>query len=210
MASPVLRPKRERFVDPRSSSESAAMRLIAAERPEEIFPILLEEIVFLGFPRSAVLEVDFDSGEIKPAASLNFDPPSLAKLRTSLWATEDPLVAGLTNLKPVLLPDGAARAGAIYGYPMIYRSQTRCWEAERDRRGSCLAVLNSDPKRKLQIQQQVCSECGMRSYISMVVAQLGRSTGQNQLRQFRNLVDRANRHLSRLFKVEHPWRRRYT
>jgi len=69
MASPVLKPRRERFMDQRSSNESAALRLIAAERPEEIFPILLEEIVFLGFPRAAVLEVDFDSGEIKTAAS---------------------------------------------------------------------------------------------------------------------------------------------
>jgi hypothetical protein len=70
MASPVLRPKRERFINQRSSNESAALRLIAAERPEEIFPILLEEIVFLGFPRAAVLDVDFDTGEIKPAATL--------------------------------------------------------------------------------------------------------------------------------------------
>jgi signal transduction histidine kinase len=47
----------------------------------------------------------------------------------------------------------------------------------------------------------------MRSYISMVVGQLGRSPNQTQLRQFRNLVDRANRHLSRLFKVEHYYNR---
>src|SRR6185503_20809811 len=88
---PVLKPRRERFMDQRSSNESAALRLIAAERPEEIYPILLEEIVFLGFPRAAVLDVDFDSGEIKPAASLNFDNASLQKLHTSLCASEDPL-----------------------------------------------------------------------------------------------------------------------
>ncbi|HEX7893253.1 MAG TPA: ATP-binding protein [Terriglobales bacterium] len=203
----MLRPKRERFVNQRSSNESAALRLIAAERPEEIYPILLEEIVFLGFPRAAVLDVDFDSGEIKPAASLNFDNASLQKLHTSLWASEEPLVASLVGLQPVILPDGVARPGAIYGYPMIFRSQTRCWEAERDRRNDCLAVQNYDPKRKLQIQQQVCSACGMRSYISMIVGQLGRSTGQTHLRQFRHLVDRANRHLSRLFKVEHYYNR---
>ena len=207
MASPVLRAKRERFVNQRSSNESAALRLIAAERPEEIYPILLEEIVFLGFPRAAVLDVDFDSGEIKPAASLNFDNASLQKLHTSLWASEEPLVSSLVSFQPAILPDGVARPGAIYGYPMIFRSQTRCWEAERDRRNDCLAVQNYDPKRKLQIQQQVCSACGMRSYISMIVGQLGRSTGQTHLRQFRHLVDRANRHLSRLFKVEHYYNR---
>src|SRR5215467_6063388 len=207
MASPVLNSRRERFRDQRSSNESAALRLIAAERPEEIFPILLEEIVFLGFPRAAVLDVDFDTGEIKPAASLNFDPSLLKDLQTSLWAGEDPLVSALLNLKPVLLPDGKVRSGALYAQPMIYRSHMRCWEAERERRSDCLAVQNLDPTRKLQIQQQVCAACGMRSYISTVVAQLGRTTTEAQLRQFRNLVDRANRHLSRLFKVEHYYNR---
>ena len=207
MASPVLRPKRERFINQRSSNESAALRLIAAERPEEIFPILLEEIVFLGFPRAAVLDVDFDTGEIKPAASLNFDSSFLKDLQTSLWASEDPLVSALQNLKPVLLPDGKLRSGSLYAQPMIYRSHMRCWEAERERRSDCLAVQNMDPKRKLQIQQQVCAVCGMRSYISMVVGQLGRTTTETQLRQFRNLADRANRHLSRLFKVEHYYNR---
>ena len=207
MASPVLRPKRERFINQRSSNESAALRLIAAERPEEIFPILLEEIVFLGFPSAAVLDVDFDTGEIKPAASLNFDATFLKDVQTSLWASEDPLVSALQNLKPVLLPDGKLRSGSLYAQPMIYRSHMRCWEAERERRSDCLAVQNMDPKRKLQIQQQVCAACGMRSYISMVVGQLGRTTSEAQLRQFRNLADRANRHLSRLFKVEHYYNR---
>jgi signal transduction histidine kinase len=207
MASPVLKARRERFVNQRSSNESAALRLIAAERPEEILPILLEEVVFLGFPRAAVVEVDFDTGEIKPAAWLNFDAAALQHFHTSLWASEDPLVSALTSFKPVLLPDGVLRAGALYAYPIIYRSHMRCWEAERERRADCLALLNSDLKRKLQIQQQVCSVCGMRSYISMVLGQVGRSTLQPQLRQFRNLVDRANRHLSRLFKVEHYYNR---
>jgi signal transduction histidine kinase len=203
MASPVLKPRRERFLDQRSSSASSALRLIAAERPEEIFPILLEEIVFLGFPRAAVLDVDFDTGEIKAAASLNFNAVALRNLETSLWASEDPLVASLLSFRSSLLPDGRLRAGAIYAHPMIYRNKGRCWEAERERGSDCLAVRNADPRGKLQVQEQVCAACGMRSYISMVVGQLGRERGQSQLRQFRNLVDRANHHLSRLFKVEH-------
>ena len=183
------------------------MRLLAAERPDEIFPILLEEIVLLGFPRAAVLQLDFDTGEIKPAASLNFDSSALRNFETSLCANENPLVSSLVNLRPALLPDGEAHAGSVYAQPMIYRSQARCREAERERRPDCLAVQNADPKRALQIQQQVCSVCGMRSYISLVIGQLGRSTSQQQLRQFRSLVDRANRHLSRLFKVEHYYNR---
>src|SRR6266404_1805965 len=207
MSSPALRRIREQIVDQRSSSESAALRLIAAERPEEIFPILLEEIVHLGFPRAAVLEVDFDTGEIKPAASLNSSPEFLEKFRTSLWAGENPFVSALLGLKPVLIPDGLVRSGSLYAYPMIYRSRSRCWEAERERRNDCLATQNADVNHKLQIQQQVCSVCGMRSYLTLVIGQLGRNHEQAQLRQFRSLVDRANRHLSRLFKVEHYYNR---
>ncbi len=207
MASPVLKRRRERFVDQRSSNESAALRLIAAERPEEIFPILLEEIIHLGFPRAAVLEVDFDTGDIKPAASLNSSPEFLEKFRTSLWAGENPFVSALLSLKPVLIPNGMVRSGSLYVYPMIYRSRSRCWEAERERRTDCLAVQNADVNHKLQIQQQVCSVCGMRSYLTLVIGQLGRNHEQVQQRQFRNLVDRANRHLSRLFKVEHYYNR---
>src|SRR5437868_6521873 len=207
MASPALRRRREQVVDQRSSNESAALRLIAAERPEEILPILLEEIVHLGFPRAAVLDVDFDTGEIKSVASLNCDNPFLEKFRTSLWASENPLVSILLSLKPAILPDGAIKPGALYAHPMIYRSQSRCWEAERERRSDCLAVQNADPKRKFQIQQQVCSVCGMRSYISLVIGQLGRGTTQSDIRHFRSLAERANRQLSRLFKVEHYYNR---
>jgi len=207
MAAPGLRPKPKRLVDQRSSTESAALRLIAAERPEEILPILLEEIIFLGFPRAAVVEVDFDTGEIKPAASLNCDAATLERFRTSLWASDDPLVSTLVNFKTAILPDGDLRPGSFYALPMIYRSPMRCWEAERERRADCLATQNADLKGKIQIQQQVCAVCGMRSYISLVLGQIGRSTGQTQLRQFRNLAERANRHLSRLFKVEHYYNR---
>jgi signal transduction histidine kinase len=202
-----LKTRRERLINPQSSNGSTALRLLAAERPDEIFPILLEEIVLLGFPRAAVLEFDFDTGEIRASASLNFDQAALRNIETLLGASEDPLVSTLMNLRPVLLPEGEAHSGAVYALPIIYRSDTRCWEAVREGRSDCLAVQNAYPKRKLQIQQQVCSACGMRSYIRIVIGQLGRSAGQPQLLQFRNLVDRANRHLSRLFKVEHYYKR---
>lgn len=206
MASSALRRKREHFHDPRSSSESAALRLTAAERPEEILPILLEEVVHLGFAKALALELDFDTGQIKPSASLNCSPEFLEQFNTSLWASENPFASALLNLKSVLSPTGTLRPGALYAHPMIYRNSTRCWEAERERRNDCLAVQNAESS-KLQIQQQVCSACGMRSYVNIVIGQFGKHTGQRQLRQFRNLVDRANRHLSRLFKVEHYYNR---
>ena len=207
MASPLLRPRPEEVVDQRSSSESAALRLLSAERPEEILPILLEEIVFLGFPRAFALEVDFDSGEVRPSASLNCDKSLLQKFQTSLWASENPVVSVLQNLKPAMLPGSSKKESSLYACPMIYRSRTRCWEAERERRQDCLAVQNFQSSRKLQVPEQVCVVCGMRSYVNLVLGQVGKNTGEDQIRQLRNLVERANRYLSRLFKVEHYYNR---
>ncbi|MBV9340656.1 MAG: PAS domain-containing protein [Acidobacteria bacterium] len=207
MASPGLKARGERFLDQRSANESAALRLMRAERPEEIFPLLLEEVVFLGFVRAAVLDVDFDSGEIKAIASLNFPAAVLKQLQTSLWASENPLVSSLLNLRPALLPDGKIRRGAHYSCPLIFRSRTRCLEAERERRSECLAIQNADPQRKLQIQQQVCAVCGIRSYISVLVGELGRTTGPAQLRQFRGVAEQGNQNLARLFKIAHYSRR---
>ena len=206
MASPLLREKTREFVDQRSSSESAALRLLSAERSEEVFPILLEEIVFLGFPRALVLEADFDTGEVKPIASLNCGKAYLRKFTTSLWASENPIITVLQNLKPGIVRSESKEA-SLYAVPMIYRSRTRCWEAERERRRDCLAVQNFQLTRKFQIQEQVCDGCGMRGYASLVLGEVQKNGPESQLRQFRNLVERANRYLARLFKVEHYYNR---
>ncbi len=206
MASPALRRKGERFQEQRSSGESAALRISASERPEEILPILLEEIVRLGFRSALALELDFDTGQIKPSASLNCSPEYLRQFQTSLWASENPYVSALLNLKAAVVSNG--RGGStLCVQPMIYRNPTLCWEAERERRDDCLAVLNTNSQGKLHIQQQVCSVCGMRSYVNLIVGRSGKNTGQAKIRQFRNLVDRANHQLARLFKAEHYYNR---
>ena len=207
MASPRLEAKPQVVVPSRPAKPSAALRLLSAERSEEIFPILLEEIVNLGFPKAMVLEVDFDSGEVKPAASLNFDKRDLEKFRASLWASENPMVSVLQSLNPAVLPSESANGQSLYAYPMVYRSRTRCWEAERERRNDCLAMQNFGIARKLPFDEQVCTACGMRAYATLVVAKLGRNTTETQLREFRNLAERANGYLARLFKVEHYYNR---
>src|ERR671934_1641118 len=114
MASPQLRPKTRTLPSRGWSSESSALRLLSAERPEEIFPILLEEIVKLGFSRALVVEVDFETGEVKPTASLNCDKGYLEKLRTSLWAGENPVVAALQNIEPATLTPSFGLPGYWY------------------------------------------------------------------------------------------------
>ena len=187
--------------------DAAALRLLSAERTEEIFPILLEEIVKLGFPRAVVLEVDFDNSEVKATASLNFDRNELEKFHTSLWAPENPIVAALQCLNPGVLPAPPGKGASLYAYPMIYRSHTRCWEAERERRDDCLAVQNARLSRRLPLEGQICNACGMRAYATLLLAQLGRDTGSARLEQLRNLAERANGYLARLFKIEHYFNR---
>src|SRR6266700_3186823 len=206
MATPQLRPKSKVLVSRDSVSESAALRLLSAERPEEIFPILLEEIVKLGFSRAMILEVDFETGEVKPTASLNCDNSYLAKFRTSLWASENPIVSALQNPNPAILhPDNGS--SPWYAYPMIYRSSSRCWEAERERRQDCLAIQNARITRKMQFEDQVCAACGMQAYATLVLAQVHKNTSEAHLEQLRALAARANGYLSRLFKVEHYYNR---
>jgi signal transduction histidine kinase len=90
---------------------------------------------------------------------------------------------------------------------MIYRTRSRCWEAERERRRECLAVQNFQSGRKFQVQEQTCAICNMRAYAMLVVVETGKRVSEKQLKTLRTIVDRANRYLSRLFKVEHYYNR---
>ena len=210
MATPLLRkqlPDPGSFVERRKSvRESTALRLLSAERSEEIFPILLEEILALGFPRAVALGVDFESGAIRPVAALKYPPTQLAKFHSTLWAAENPLVSVLHGLKPAIVP-GPSDREALYCQPLLYRNRNQCWEAERERRRECLAVQNFRSPRKLQLQEQMCASCGMRAYAAMVVVQVRRDCPEGQLRQLRTLIETANRYLARLFKVEHYYNR---
>jgi hypothetical protein len=206
MASPLVGPKLDDLID-ETRRDPTALRLLAAERTEEILPILLEEIVHQGCPRALVLNLDFENGEIRPLASLNCDPALLRKFHASLWASENPIVSALVNCKPVLLRASSPKEAAFYLHPMIYRSRSRCWEAERVRRRECLAVQNFQAGRKLQVQEQMCAVCNMRSYAMLVVTETPKRRREKQLRAVCAIVDRANRYLSRLFKVEHYYNR---
>src|SRR5437762_10218461 len=95
------------FRDRRSTSarDRAALRLLSAERSDEVFPILLEEIVSCGFPRALILQVNFETGELSPRAALNCAKNFQQQLSSSLWAHENPLVAALNSLQPATVDD---------------------------------------------------------------------------------------------------------
>jgi len=180
-----------------------ALRLLGIERGDEIFPVLLEEIVGFGHPRGLIAKVNLDSSEVAPFASLNCSRSFLQRFQTSLFAMESPLVNILHSLKPAVVAGGAPKGGDLYYYPLIFRNRIACWEADRARSGKCIAVENYHSRLKLQLQEQVCGICDMRAYVAVAVVELRRGFTESDLSELRSLIELANRYYSRLFKVEH-------
>jgi signal transduction histidine kinase len=189
--------------EPMEKNRRSALRLLGIERSEEIFPVLLEEIVALGHPRALVAKVNFETSEITPAASLNCSRNFVQRFHSSLFAVETPVTRVLHSLQPGQVHTRGRRGPSFYYYPLIYRNRTACWEAERARSGKCVAVENFYSRLKLQLQQQVCGICEMRAYAAIAVVETRRGATESDIGELRALLELANRYLSRLFKVEH-------
>lgn len=206
MASPQMRMRSEQQSAERE--RKAGLRLLGAERSEEIFPLLLEEIIALGHRAAFVARVDFETSSINPIASLNCTRGYLQKQRTTLFAMENPIVRILHSFKPETIPaKPKSNDGALYVHPLLYRNRNACWEAERSNAGSCLAVENFHCKRRLNLPDQVCGTCDMRAYAAVVCVELNPSAKASDISQLASLVELANRYLSRIFKVEHYYNR---
>ena len=214
MATPEMRvqAKMER-VPPRGDRKpgtlrrQATLRLLAAERSVEIYPVLLEEIVALGFPRALTVAVDFETGEVSPSAALNCSRKFQQQFRTSLYAAEDPMVGVLHSEEPAVVPDLGTDGRSLYVHPIVYRNRNLCWEADRDHRTDCLAIDNYRRTRKLQLQDQVCNICDMRAYASVVLVELKGTETERDMMDLRALIEVGNRYLSRIFRTEHHYNR---
>lgn len=210
MATPELRlhkpelVKRRLRVSPRRVP--AALRLLQAERSEEVYPILLEEVVGLGFERTFIVAVDFETGEVLPSASLNCSKNYLERFRSSLFIAENPVVDALNSQRPSVIKDSSLHHRSLYCHPILYSNTTVCWEAERERRSECLAVDNAMHRRKMSLESQVCGTCNMRAYAALVAVELP-TKDSGDLVLLSDLIEMANRYLSRLFKVEHYYNR---
>jgi signal transduction histidine kinase len=190
---------RERAARGRRSS----LRLVGVERSDEIFPVLLEEVVTLGHPRALIAKVDFETSEISPVASLNCPRGIVQRFKTSLFALESPAAQVLQDLQPAVVRNRGRRGTDGYYYPLIYRNSTACWEAERSRSARCVALQNYNRALKLDLQQQECLICDMRAYAAVVFVELKRAASDEDVAELQALLELANRYLSRLYKVEH-------
>src|SRR5581483_5529095 len=211
MATPEMRAQAPRLVEKverRLIPERgrAAFRLLSAERSDEIYPILMEEIVTLGFPRALVVTLDLESGEIKPAAGINFSSNYQQKFTAALWQGENPLVGVLRSLKPAIIPKPGAHGRSLYCHPLLFQNRTACWEAERGNR-FCLAVQNFHEPGALELGAQVCCTCEMRAYAGAVVVEMPANISERQRNDLRSVINLANGYLSRLFKVDHYYNR---
>ena len=209
MATAEMRFQSERLQGRRASlyRRPAILRLLQAERSEEIFPLLLEEIVSLGYPRAMVLDVNFDTGEVTPAAALKWPRQQMEKFSSALWMTDHPLAGVLNSARPAVLTKSSIHSRPIYVHPILYSNRNLCWEADRVRTASCLAVQNFRREKRIRLEDQVCSTCEMRAYAAAVVVELGKHNSEAALAELGDLIDLANRYLSRLFKVEHYYNR---
>src|SRR5258708_4913715 len=183
------------------------LRLLEAERSEEIFPLLLEEIVALGYARAMAVDVNFDTGDITPAAAFKWPRQQLEKFSTALWMSEHPLVGVLQTIRPAVLNKTPIHNHPIYVHPIVYANRNLCWEADRIRTSSCLAVQNLRKEKRIRLEEQVCSTCDMRAYAAAVVVELPKNSSAQALAELGELIELANRYLSRLFKVEHYYNR---
>ena len=201
---PQLVPQAERRLIPERGR--AAFRLLSAERSDEIYPILMEEIVALGFTRALVVSLDLETGEIHPVAAINCSPSYQQKFTTALWQGENPIVGVLRSLKPAVIPKAGVSGRSIYCHPLLFKNSNACWEAERGTR-SCLAVQNFLKPGALDISEQVCRSCEMRAYCGAVIAEMPPHPTDRQMTDVQSLIEVANGYLSRLFKVDHYYNR---
>ena len=185
----------------------AVLRLLQAERSEEIFPLLLEEIIALGYSRALVMDVNLDTGEVTPAAAMKWPQAQLEKFSSALWMQDHPLVGVLHAARPEVLSKGALYSRPLYVHPILYSNRNLCWEADRIRTASCLAVQNFRREKRVRLEDQVCSTCEMRAYVAAVVVELPKGHTEQRVAELGELIDLANRYLSRLFKVEHYYNR---
>jgi len=182
---------------------STSLRLLQAECAHEVFPLLLEEIAAMGYPRAMVLEVNFDTGTVTPTAAMNWPRQQMKKFCTALWMQEHPLASVLNSARPAVLTRTAIHHRPMYVQPVLYASPNLCWEADRAHATGCLAVQNFSREKRIRLEEQVCSTCEMRAYAAVVVVALKRHNSEAGLAALSDLIEVANRYRSRLFKVEH-------
>lgn len=189
----------------KTSGISAALNLLEAERSENVYHVLLKEVIGLGYPRAFVAAVDFKTREIVPSIALNFPRNYLAGFRTSLDVFGGGLADVMRSQKPAVVKNSSMHNRSLYCHPILFSSSKPCWEVQREQRRDCLAADNARHRRTLTPERQVCGTCHIRGYAAVVAIELPRR--ETDLTPLRELIELANQCLGQLLKLEHQYDR---
>ncbi len=117
-----------------------------------------------------------------------------------------PLVEVLMSQKPQLIEEGSRGQAAYMRIRRYFRAKNVCWEADRGHRADCLAYANNFNRRKLRWKTRYAPPAHMRGYAALVCVEIpGRTPAA--LGRLSDLIEISNRHMTRLFKVEHYYNR---
>ncbi len=189
----------------KTSGISAALHLLEAERCENVYPVLLKEIIGLGYQRAFVAAVDFQTREIVPSISLNFTRNDLARFRTSLDVFDGGLAGVVQSQKAAVVKNASMHNRSLYCHPLLFSNSKACWEVQREPRRDCLAADNARHRRTLTPERQVCGACNIHGYAAVIAVELPRR--DIDLTPLRELIEFANQCLGRLWKLEHQYNR---
>lgn len=184
----------------RLPDERALTRLLETDEPDDVYPVLLEEVLRLGYPRALVLQTQIDSGELAPVAALNCPDDYAQALRSSVYQTDHLIRQVLAAGRPRLLREGVLAPAALYCHPIRLTAAKACADA-REPHGACLAFerARSHPR---PADERRCATCGIWDYAAVVVVEFSRNGRSRPAPELIGLIEFANRTRVRLLKSE--------
>lgn len=182
---------------------SALLRLLQAARTEDVLPLLLQEILRLGFPRAIALEAEIDTANLVPAAALRWPKLEIKKFSPALRKAGQPLATVLQRAEPAVLLKSEYSSRPIYVHPVLHTNPKARGEAAGRRESFRLPVRKFRPERPVRLEEQVSSARHVQDYAGLVVVELNRNNGEAALHELGELVELAAQVRSRSFKAEH-------
>lgn len=199
---------------------AAAVRLLEAGKPDEIFPIVLEAARTLGFPRSLVVELDSQTRRIAPVAELRWPGARLNRFRAALLeyslvehskdghSADEILKDGAPAIElsaifhagqPMVLARSGLHDKPIYIHPVSFGGSHLCGKNPAE---PCLAAIGA--RRSVQLPEKAlacppaCPVCGVPSWQAVVVVELPARRSQRAIRELAGLIETAALQRSRL------------
>jgi len=83
----------------------------------------------------------------------------------------------------------------IYVHPILYSNRNLCWEATAFALPVAWQSRTHAGKKRVRLEDQVCTTCEMRAYAAAVVVELPKNHTEQAVAELGELIDLANRYL---------------